>query len=156
MPNPVMSGQDSTTGRISACEMTDGAFHARVQGTASVSSTEVISTAYYTGTIDTAATNSVTIPDTIGYKEALFNFAGLPTGVTVDVTGDVSETQAGTYSVAMGLQSIAVARSNTTVTTSSANGTFVRDWGFVFTALKLTISGTPAAGTLTYHVILRK
>lgn len=135
-------------------KITDGAAHVSVKGTASVN--QVVDAVYYTGTLDTAATNSVTIPDTIGYKEAIFKFAGLPTGVTVDVTGDVSETQAGTYSVAMGLQSIAVARSNTTVTTSSANGTFVRDWGFVFTALKLTISGTPAAGTLTYHVILRK
>lgn len=153
-----VAGLDSA-GNIVSLEMSDGgsgrgAAHVAQQGT--VSTNQVLDVAYYTGTIDTAAANSITIPDTIGYKEALFKFAGLPVGVTVDVTGDVSETQAGTYSVAMGLQSIAVARSNTTVTTSSSNGTFVRDWGFAFTALKLTISGTPAAGTLTYNVILRR
>lgn len=127
----------------------NGAAHVRVTDT-------IITPAYYTGTIDTSATNSVVIPDTIQYSSMIVRLSGIAGAAVINITGDVTELQTGVYSTSLAMLSVALAETNTAGwITDVVNGTYRRNLGMNFTQIKLTVGGTPAAGTCTYYVILK-
>jgi hypothetical protein len=148
-----MRGLIRTGGGGTAAQTTDGNGN---PATNVVVSDIVTATDYFTGTIDTSTTNSATIPDFDQYTSVILRLSGVPGGVTISATGDVTEDQSGVYSTSISFRANNVAQSNTTANIDMTNGTFVREWPIHYSQLKLTVGGTPTAGTCTYYLVCKK
>ena len=116
----------------------------------------VTATDYFTGTLDASINDIATIPDFEQYTSVILKLAGVPGGVVIGVTGDVTEDQSGVWSTSTCFRANNVAQSNGTANINLTNGTFVRDWGMHFSQLRLSVAGTLAAGTVTYHLVCKK